>query len=204
SSALFSADTLLRSWQQADELLADFAALRRAGEHMGWALRRATEPLVLSGAVLPAIAYCMRDGQRVPLIPALASTLGVERVAAIAARMPLVAVADAESASTMSIPTLSYAKRGDCAVLPELLARAIGEVNLRAERDLIAAVFAEVRRSGVLTEPRLAERLGCDEDEVAPRLALPTARALRQASDVHYIEGFGLCTAETLARARAQ
>src|SRR5262249_39127236 len=77
SSALFSADTLLRSWQQADELLADFAALRRAGEHRGWTLRRATEPLVLADAVLPAVAYCMRDGQRVPLMPAPASNLGV-------------------------------------------------------------------------------------------------------------------------------
>jgi hypothetical protein len=206
SSAPFSPAGLLASWQQVNDLLVDFTALRRAGDHEDWAVRRATEPLVLAGAVLPALAYCIRGGQRVPLVPLPETPVGAERVATIAARMPLVAlqVGTTASAGTASLPTLSYRRRGDSAALPQLLARVVGAVEARAERDHIAAVFAEVRRIGVLSELRLAERLGCDEEEVALRLALPAARALRQTDDIHYIEGFGLCTAEMLAQARAQ
>src|SRR5262249_44358608 len=146
-----------------DELFADFAALRRVGGHEGWTLRRATEPLVLAGVLLPALAYCTRDGQRIPLIPTPEAPVGVERVATIAARMPLVALqgGTAGTAEIPGIPVLPFMSRGDSAALPGLLSRAVGEVDARAERDHIAAIFAEVRRAGVLTEPRLAERLGC-------------------------------------------
>src|SRR5260370_42092356 len=63
--------------------------------------------------------------------------------------------------------------------------------------------MAEALTAGVLAEPQLAERLGCAEEDVWARLALPAARAAGQASGLHYVEGFGLCTAEGLARAQA-
>src|SRR5262249_11960246 len=142
SSASFSAATLLKSWQQVDELLAGFAALRRAGGHERWTLRRATEPVVLAGAVLPALAYCTRDTQRVPLIPMPETPRGAEQIAAIAVRIPLVAFnAGTERSvevSVSSIPTLLYTSRVDSAALPRLLARTVGEVDARAERDHIA------------------------------------------------------------------
>jgi hypothetical protein len=238
SSPAFDPAALRAAWQTADAFAADFAALRRSGEHSGWSLRRAVEPVVLHGAVLPALFTCSRttsnsgingnaarlsasvpprpagrgaggEVSRVPLIPAPATAAGATLLADVAARQPLVALAlpsgnaAAPSRLPADVPTLHYTERGDAAALPTLLSRAIGEVDARAEVARIAELFAEARAAGVLTEPKLAERLRCDEDEVALRLAMPAARVARQAEDVHYIEGFGLCTAETLARAQA-
>jgi Protein of unknown function (DUF790) len=245
SAPAFDPADLLAAWQTADALTADFAALRRSGEHHGWSLRRAVEPVVLHGAILPALFTCSRtppnrgkngnaalspaaagsllparrggiphwglvggEVSRVPLIPAPTTAAGAALLADVAARQPLVALAlptgDAVPPHLPAdIPTLRYTERGDAAVLPALLARAVGEVDARAEVARLEALFEEVRATGVLTEPKLAERLRCDEDEVALRLAMPAARAAHQADDVHYIEGFGLCTADTLAKAQA-
>ncbi len=208
--------TLLDLWQRADAFANDFSALRRAGDADGWSLRRATEPLVLQGAVLPALFTCSRTvphsgkngkigNARVPLVPAAASPASSTQLAAVAARIPLVALATTETsaAPSPSAPTLRYTAREDVAHLPSLLSRAIGEADARSEIARIESLFDEARATGVLTEPALAERLGCDEETIASRLALPAARAARQARGIQYIEGFGLCTAETLAKAQA-
>jgi hypothetical protein len=237
-SPAFDSAVLLASWQAADALATDFAALRRSGEHHGWSLRRTVEPVVLHGAVLPALFTCSRttshpgkngntglpalrgrlgsptgglvggEVSRVPLVPAPTRAAGAALLADVAARQPLVALAPptedaAPSPMSTDVPTLRYAGRCDVAALPTLLDRAVGAVDARAEVARIAALLEEVRAAGVLTEPKLAERLRCDEDEVALRLAMPAARAARQTDDIHYIEGFGLCTAETLAKAQA-
>ncbi len=258
---------LLDLWQRADTLAADFAILRRAGDAEGWYLRRAADPVVLHGAVFPALFTCSRtnavsgrngnanDGSlslsgkagsptgglsgvrsdpgrngkigsasasvpplrqgeglgvrspatRIPLVPAPSTPEAAAHLAAIAARVPLVALSTAESDAALpdSAPTLGYTTRDDIARLPSLLSRAIGEADARGELTRIESLCDEARVNGVLTEPTLAERLGCDEEAVATRLAMPAARAARQARGIQYIEGFGLCTADTLAKAQA-
>jgi hypothetical protein len=231
---------LLDLWQRADTLAADFATLRRTGAAAGWSLRRATEPLVLQGAILPALFTCARaiavsgkngnstsppaqagfvaaqrplgaasaaGSPRVPLIPAPATPEAAAHLAQIAARVPLVALSTAEFDADAHVPTraptLRYTARDDIARLPSLLSRAIGDADARGELARIESLLDEARANGVLTEPKLAERLGCDEEAVAPRLAMPAARTARQSRGIQYIEGFGLCTAETLAKAQA-
>jgi Protein of unknown function (DUF790) len=203
----YDASLLLDCWRQAEAFAADFAALRRAGEHAGWTLRRATEPVIVQGAVLPALFACSRGNQRVPLALAPASAAEMAAVASVASRIPLIALATSPEVATAlrraGIPALSYAGRSDLAALPSLLARAVGEVDARAEVARVESAFEEARRAGVVTELHLAELLGCNEEELPLRLAMPAARAARERQDVQYIEGFGLCTSETLERARA-
>src|SRR5262249_58400686 len=131
--------------QQVEGLLADFAAVRGVGGHEGWTLRRATEPVVLADALLPALAYCTRAGQRVPLIPAPETPVGVERVASIVTRVPLVALqaGTAGRAEISGIPMLPYISRGESTALPGLLARAGGEGDAGGERDEIETMAAE-------------------------------------------------------------
>ena len=145
------------------------------------------------------------DSHRVPLVPAPTSPEAAAQLAGIAARLPLIALATTETTAEprTTTPTLRYTQREAIAHLPSLLSRAIGEADARGEIARIESLFDEARLNGVLTEPKLAERLGCDEEAIAPRLAMPAARAARQAHGIQYIEGFGLCTAETLAKAQA-
>jgi hypothetical protein len=98
---------------------------------------------------------------------------------------------------------LRYAKRGDAAVLPGLLDAAVVGVARKAEEARLGTAIAEALRIGVVTEPRLAHLLGCAEDDVALRVALPAARLARQEPALHYVEGFGLCRGDVLDRARA-
>jgi hypothetical protein len=75
-------------------------------------------------------------------------------------------------------------------------------VERRAAGARVEALLAEVERAGVLTEPLLAERLGCAEEDVPAALERPSLRAASQRRDLRYVEGFGLCRADVLARAR--
>ena len=201
---------MLDAYRQANTLASDFAALRRFGDSGGWRLRRTLDPIVGADAVLPGLFVCIRGDERVPLPLAPASSEEHDRVAAAARRMPLVALrfaADtaepaAKGAHDSHVPTVTYARRGDAAALPEVLAQAAGGVARRADAARVEAAIEEAQRLGVVTEPRLAELLGCAEEDVTLRLALPAARAARQERGVQYVEGFGLCAAETLARAR--
>jgi hypothetical protein len=198
-------DTLLAAWERSDALAADFAALRRAGQADDWTLRRASAPLVVEGAVLPAFFTLSRGIARIPLVLAPTSTSARARLAAIAGRIPLVAADAADAANGVplpDLPALHYTAREDVAALPHLLARAAGEVERRAEEGKLAVALDEARRLGVVTEPRLATLLGCAEEEVALRLALPLARHTRQEPAMQYVEGFGLCRDDVLERAR--
>jgi hypothetical protein len=75
-------------------------------------------------------------------------------------------------------------------------------VERRAAGARVEALLAEVERAGVLTEPLLAERLGCAEEDVPAALERPSLRAASQRRGLRYVEGFGLCRADVLARAR--
>lgn len=201
-------DGLLAAWHGADALAAELVALRRAGDSGGWALRRAMDPLVVADGVVPALFSCARDGLRVPLVLASPdATAGEGWLARLAQRVPLVAlVAGEDAAGTVthatSFPVLRYAERGDAAALPGLLDAAVAGVARKAEEARLGAAIAEALRSGVVTEPRLAHLLGCAEDDVALRVALPAARLARQEPALHYVEGFGLCRGDVLDRAR--
>ena len=204
----FDAPALVDAYAQLPRLMTDLAALRRAGGAEGWTLRRATEPLILAGAVVPALAVCVRGRQRVPLIAAPATDEHARHLAQLLAERPVVVFqpgpAPREAADRAAVlPALAYTVRGDVAALPDLLAHALGEAARHEGLARVEAVMAEALTAGVLAEPQLAERLGCAEEDVWARLALPAARAAGQASGLHYVEGFGLCTAEVLARAQA-
>lgn len=213
---LFATETLLAGWCEADAIAADFSAVRRAGSADRWRLRRATEPLVMDGAVVPAIFVCLRGEHRVPLVPMPSSAASRARLRAIAQRYPLIALRLASDipfavSNLEDLPYLVFARHGHAdaehhlstEALPAILQRAVAGVERRADEARFEAVCEEARQSGVVTEPKLAKRLGCSEEEVAARLELPAARTVRQEQNLQYVEGFGLCSTEVLTRAQA-
>ncbi len=222
ADAIASAAMLLASWERADAFAADLAALRRAGGMDGWAIRRATEPLVTADGAFAILYSCLRGDERAYLAPPPATPTEEQRLATLAARFPLLildmsATSDdvaldnrtarsaALAANDGAIPALSYAGRGDrapLAELPALLARVTAGAAERADASQLTAIFAEARETGALTEARLAERLGCAEDDIPTRLADPQTQNERVAQGLQYVEGFGLCTVETLERAQ--
>ncbi|HLZ23631.1 MAG TPA: DUF790 family protein [Ktedonobacterales bacterium] len=200
---------LLAVSRSVDALASDFAVLRRAGATDGWTIRRATEPVIRMGAMVPTLFICTRGWRRVYLVPAPTATAGVERLAALAAHVPLVAVRVAGETAVAPVEeatgplTLTYASRHDVAALPSLLARAAGDSERAANTDAVVALVEEARAAGVLTDACLAERLGCAEEDIWARLAAPEVRAHCQAQGLAYVEGFGLCSPAVLARAQA-
>jgi hypothetical protein len=198
---------LLAARERMAPLAGDVAALRRSGAIAGWGLRRAAGPLALAEGVWPVLFTLAHGNERVALVPAPTTDAAAARLAAIAERVPLVALAAAETsadqAPSASLPVLRYADRGDATELPALLARAIERVDRRAAHARLDAALDEASAAGVLTEGRLAERLGCDEELLPARLAEPPLRAALAGRGLRYVEGFGLCTAEVLARAQA-
>jgi hypothetical protein len=224
----FASGDLLAAWRQQDALMAEFAALRRTGGSEGWALRRAAEPLIVAGAVIPALFVCTRGGVRVPLVLAPTNAAEDALLAELNARVPLVllrlgkageetaaspaapgvaatrsSTANRSGPSSMAPLTLTHAERGDLATLPGLLDTAAERAERRAGALRLETLLAEVRAAGVLSEAALAERLGCAEEEVAERLAKPILDGARAEQSIHYVEGFGLCTGAVLTRARA-
>jgi hypothetical protein len=203
---LFAAGDLLTLLRAAEAIRTEFGALRRADQAEGWALRRAVEPLIVSGAVVPALFTCGKGTTRTALVSEPKDEAGAARLAQVGERLPIVALRVDENASRTGmeqIPTLAYTERGDLAELPALLEAAAAGAKRASSAARLAALFEEVRASGVLTEPTLAERLGCDEEEVAERLGARERETARRVHGLHYVEGFGLCTAAVLTRARA-
>jgi len=216
---------LLSSWERADAFAADVATVRRAGGMDGWWVRRAPEPLVMAEGATSVLYTCLRGDERAYLAPPPATAADAQRLATLAARIPVIILdltapddeshMDADDAigagapsdeSLAAIPRLRYAGRGDraaLAALPGLLAQVTTGVAHRADVSQLTAVFAEARESGALTEARLAERLGCAEDDIPTRLGDPQTQTERVAQGLQYVEGFGLCTVETLERAQS-
>ncbi|MGH2514390.1 MAG: DUF790 family protein, partial [Ktedonobacterales bacterium] len=190
-------------------LTSDFAALRRAGSADGWTLRRAGDPIVCAGATMPALAICVRGTRRVYLVPEPASSSGAARLMSLAARIPLVALRiadDGAATPTREAPgllILTYLCRRDLAALPSLLARAAGDAERASDTETLVALVEEAHAAGVLPDARLAERLGCAEEDIWARLAVPGTQSLYDTHGLAYVEGFGLCGAQMLARAKA-
>jgi hypothetical protein len=147
------------------------------------------------------------------LVPAPTTDAGTARLVNLAARIPVVAVRvpwdrdrDGDEVGNGEAPglfTITYASRYDLAALPALLARAAGDAERAADSELLAELVEEACAAGILTDARLAERLGCAEEDVWARLAAPEVRARYRARGLAYVEGFGLCGATVLARAQA-
>src|SRR5690348_14060358 len=99
SDAPFGAADVLACWRRADAFAAEVAALRRAGTlDAGWALRRAAEPLVLDGVVLPALFSLTNGANRILLAPPPATLAARDWLIQLAERLPLVIVNAAENA----------------------------------------------------------------------------------------------------------
>jgi hypothetical protein len=199
--------------------MGDFMAVRRAGLDDGWRLRRAREPLIADGILIPVLLTAIRGNTRVSLVPPPASPDAEERVRELAGRQPLAILEPhpedkanrrgsaahdrAPGPLAEDLAIVRYSSRTEAETLPALLGSVVARVAARAATLRVESIFAAVATAGVLTEARLAERLGCVEDEVPERLAAPEAIALRDARGIRYVEGFGLCAPDVLARARA-
>jgi|SRR5579859_5104051 len=211
ADADFSAADLLACWRAQDTLIADYASLRRAGAQDGWILRRAPGPLILDGAILPTLFGASRDRQRVWLVLAPRTSLGAARLAALASRIPILTLRmtpDAPSQQQVSQPTpglltLAYTNRGAIAQLPTLLAQTVGTAEQRGKAQQLEALFEEAYHAGVLTEQQISNHLACALEELPTLLARSEALTLARDYHTQYIEGFGLCSVQTLMRARA-
>lgn len=191
-----------------ERLLADIAVVRRAGLLDGWALRRVSEPLVAGGLFALALCQFTRGDQRVAVLP-LAATTSHAQVTLAAEATPLIAIpvggalgATGGESNKWPVRMMVYTCREDLLILPRILEDAIAAVAQRMDTVRIEAICDEVSTAGVLTEMALASRLGCQEEEIAIRLAEPSAQAVCQRRGLEYVEGFGLCTREMLARVR--
>lgn len=204
AAAAFSGETLRAAWESSSAFAGHFGALRRSGDLAGWGLRRATEPLVLADGIVPALFTCTRANSRITIVPEPATEDAAARLAALANTLPLVVLRahDGPAFEALASRTISLIDEDGLANLPRVLDEATEGVARNAVTARLAALCEEARAAGVLTEPRLAERLGCTEEEVAERLQAPAAIRARRAAGVEYVEGFGLCTPEVLTRAR--
>jgi hypothetical protein len=88
---------------------------------------------------------------------------------------------------------------GAALALSDYLARTFPQDTAEAAPAWLNALADATRATGSLAESDLARRLDCAEELVAPRLSALT----EQADDLTYIEGFGLCAADFLARSQA-
>jgi hypothetical protein len=210
AEADFSAADLLECWRAQEAFMAEYAAIRRAGEEDGWTLRRAPEPLISDGAILPTLFVASRGRQRVSLVLAPRTNTGAAWLAGVAGRIPLITLHVPANTSRQTCPPeapsllgLTYSARGDAACLPALLAQAAEAAEQSSKAQRLEAIFEEAHDVGVLNEQQLAESLACTGEELPALFAGPEALALARDYHIQYIEGFGLCSAQVLMRARA-
>jgi hypothetical protein len=189
---------LAASQETLEKLLSDAAVVRRAGALDGWTLRRTQEPLVAGGRLALAFCQAVRGDERVALLVAVDGAHADMMALAETTPAVMVRLDDAHA----SRDELRYASREDLLALPDALARATSSVERRMDVTRVEAICDETAAAGVLTEPALAQRLGCAEEEIVQRLAGSSAHATVQRRSLEYIEGFGLCTHEMLARVR--
>ncbi|HEV2237885.1 MAG TPA: DUF790 family protein, partial [Ktedonobacterales bacterium] len=205
-AATASLAALARLPRVATALRADLAAARRATEGEGWTLRRMAEPLALGGRLAPALFAATRATQRVYLVPAPVTEGERGWLAERATALPLVALALAEgtdhTAAIITPASAPAAGEGGTLDLAAALDAALSAADRGQARARWRAILREAAQSGVLTERAVAERLAVAEDDVPGELASPAARADMARQGLRHVEGFGLCRADVLARAR--
>jgi hypothetical protein len=208
---LFTVADYLAALRRVETLGPDFAELRRAGLHEAWSVTRRGDLLAGGVPPLPVLAACVRGNERVALVPLPANPDGRAALAESARRTPLMALAGSGIADAYipmevhggDLPVWRTTSRDDTAALPALLSRTVARTARQAQAAQLDAVLAAAREGGVFTEARLAEWLGCAEDDVPARLRAPEAQSVREAPGVYYVEGFGLCSLAVLDQARA-
>lgn len=208
---LFTTAEYLHALHRVETLGPDLATLRRTGLDGGWSLTRRGDLLAGTTPIVPMLAACARQDARVALVPPAATPQGQAILAQLARRVPLIAldgsgIPDAyaqDEARGAAVELWSYSAREDVALLPAMLTRTAEDTARRAYLVQLDELLAGVRQGSVLTESRLAEWLGCAEDDVPARLNAPEARSLRDAHGVRYVEGFGVCSLSILDQARA-
>jgi hypothetical protein len=190
-------------WEAADTVARAVQTLRRRGRLAGWRLRWWPEPLVAEqGALWPELTL-RRGATSIGLLPLPSAQLAAEVAAlgALAERLPFIILSHPEV--PCDVPAaLTVLPCGDgrlAVLLDAYLERRAGGGGHDARPEWLEALTDAARAVGSLAESDLARRLDCPEEEVGVRLTPITDTA----SDLIYIDGFGLCTVILLGQARA-
>lgn len=188
------------TWDEAESLLGGIHAERRAGNFAGWRMRRWPAPQVTERGVLWP-EYTITRGQiAIGLLPLTAAQVraDADALVALAERLPfIVLVKGALRAIPVGLTVLRLDGERDAADLADYLTRTFPLNATEAAPEWLSALGDAARAAGSLAESDLARQLDCPEEAVIARLAG------LDAPDLLYIDGFGLCAEEFLARARA-
>ena len=191
------------TWEALEAFVPALVAERRAGRIAGWRLKRWPEPLVTErGVIWPEFAIG-RGSIAIHLLPMRAEALRTSGSALLplAERVPVIVLVDG-AYDLRQVPTGLTVLRLDgpaaAAGLADYLERTFPTGVADATPEWLGALVDAARAAGSLAESELARRLDCAEELVAGRLAALD----EEATDVVYIDGFGLCDAAFLDRAR--
>lgn len=190
-------------WEEANTVACAVQTLRRHGRLAGWRLYRWPEPLVAEQGVLWPEFTLRRGATSIGLLPLPAAQLAADAAAlsALAERLSFIILA--HPGVPRDIPAaLTVMPCGDgrlgALLGAHLECRGVGDGH-DVLPEWLATLTDAARAAGSLAESDLGRRLDCPEDEVGLRLTPATDTA----SDLAYIDGFGLCTAILLGQARA-
>lgn len=189
-------------WEASEQFLADLMSERRAGAYGGWRLRRWPEPLTAEqGAIWPEFSLS-RGNIAIGLLPLTAAQVraNAAKLRQLADRLPFIVLLHGRLREMPEgLTALRLDGPGAALALSDYLARTFPQDAAEATPAWLAALADATRANGSLAESDLARRLDCAEELVAARLGALTERA----DDLTYIDGFGLCAADFLARAQA-
>jgi hypothetical protein len=190
------------TWGVVETVVRALQTLRRCGRLAGWRLRWWPEPLVAAQGLLWPELMLRRGTTSLALLPLSGAQLVAEAavLGALARRLSCLLLAPAEGPD--DFPTDPQVIPWGDAHLAQRLAACLersgaGEAPSALPAGLVPVLDA-ARAAGALAEAALARRLDCVEEDVHDRLT----PALHTASDLVYIDGFGLCTAPWLAHVR--
>lgn len=191
------------TWEASEAFTLGLLAERRAGRLAGWRLKRWPEPLVTEHGAVWAEFALARGTIAIHLLPLTTRQLRDDAPAllALAERAPLIVLAPGAT-GVLDVPaglTVLPLDGDGAASLARYLERTFPLGAAEATPEWLAALTDAARAAGSLAESDLARRLDCTEELVAARLA-PLAETT---AEVVYIDGFGLCAAVFLDRARA-
>lgn len=189
------------TWAGSEAFLAEVVAERRAGAFGGWRLRRWPDPLVGERGTLWPEFSLTRGTIAIGLLPLPAEQVRAQAAALqnLAERLPFIVLAQGPLRQVPEgVTVLRLDGPGAAPALADYLARTFPQDAAEAAPAWLAALADATRANGSLAESDLARRLDCAEELVAARLA-----ALTEGEDsLTYIDGFGLCAADFLARAQ--
>jgi hypothetical protein len=190
-------------WGAVNTVARAIQTLRRQGRLVGWRLRWWPEPLVAERGILWSELTLRRGATSIGLLPLPSTQLAADAVAlgALAERLSFIIIAHPEV--PCDIPAaLTVLPGGDdrlATLLDAYLECRGGRGGYDVPREWLEALTNAARAAGSLAESDLARHLHCPEDEVGVRLTPATDTA----SDLVYIDGFGLSTVTLLGQARA-